>query len=259
MSNPNLIELFTPAMTTLQMIETDPMGFMAKFAGSQLEWWAVAATLLSVILAARQNVLTWPVGLVAVVLYGVLFSEVLLYSEVGLQLFFFVTQFVGWAAWIRMVVRLPNETTGQVVARTLMQGLRFKSVEMISQPEEQLRSLSLRECGLWLMGMLAGWVLVALLTFWAGGTLPVWDGALSVMSVAAQLLLIRKYWQSWVLWVLVDILAIGVYSYKELYASAGLYGMVLLPIAAFGLVSWFSQYRQQKAAGGATLRAAPAE
>lgn len=56
-------------------------------------------------------------------------------------------------------------------------------------------------------------------------------------SVVAQLLLLRKKLENWVIWIAVDVLSIGIYLYKDVYLTAGLY-VVFLLLAIGGLIGW---------------------
>ena len=66
---------------------------------------------------------------------------------------------------------------------------------------------------------------------------PFWDGAIAALSVLAQFLLSRRHVESWYLWIVVDLLAIGLFYTKELEPTAALYG-VFLVLATIGLVKW---------------------
>jgi nicotinamide mononucleotide transporter len=70
--------------------------------------------------------------------------------------------------------------------------------------------------------------------------LPFWDAAITVLSVIAQYLLTGKVLESWVLWMAVDALAVGVYCARRLYLTAALYG-VLFALAARGLMTWLAR------------------
>ena len=70
--------------------------------------------------------------------------------------------------------------------------------------------------------------------------LPFWDAAITVLSLIAQYLLTGKVVDSWVLWITVDVLAVGVYCARRLYLTAALYA-VLLALAARGLMTWFER------------------
>ena len=60
------------------------------------------------------------------------------------------------------------------------------------------------------------------------------------MSVTAQLLLIRKKFENWILWIIVDVLSIGIYFYKEVYLTSFLY-LVFLGMATKGFFEWKKQ------------------
>ncbi|MER3523202.1 MAG: hypothetical protein C4326_03845 [Ignavibacteria bacterium] len=57
------------------------------------------------------------------------------------------------------------------------------------------------------------------------------------MSVVAQLLMMRKKLEHWYLWIAVDVLSIGMYMYKEVFLTAGLYFIFLL-MCLQGLRAW---------------------
>jgi nicotinamide mononucleotide transporter len=47
----------------------------------------------------------------------------------------------------------------------------------------------------------------------------------------------RKILEAWLLWIAVDVFYVGMFVYKELYLTAGLYA-VFLYLAAIGFISW---------------------
>ena len=55
-----------------------------------LEWFAAGLGILNILLIVRRSVWNFPVALVMVAIYGHIFSEAKLYSDSGLQGFFFV-------------------------------------------------------------------------------------------------------------------------------------------------------------------------
>ena len=85
-----------------------------------------------------------------------------------------------------------------------------------------------------------GWVMATK----TDASVPYWDATTTVMSLMAQFLLSRRYLENWVLWIAVDVLSIGIYTYKELYLTAGLYA-VFLCMASWGLVAWLRAERRQ--------------
>ena len=67
--------------------------------------------------------------------------------------------------------------------------------------------------------------------------LPFFDAFTTSGSLVAQYLLAKKYLENWILWIIVDIVAIPVYIYKELYYVAFLF-LVFLVICSWGYLEW---------------------
>jgi len=65
------------------------------------------------------------------------------------------------------------------------------------------------------------------------------------MSVFAQVLMIRKYWQSWALWTIMDIGAIYIYFAKGLFVVSGLY-FLFLCMAAYGTYKWYNDWKMKQ-------------
>jgi nicotinamide mononucleotide transporter len=66
---------------------------------------------------------------------------------------------------------------------------------------------------------------------------PFWDASMTVLSVVAQILMTRKYVENWILWVVINIISIGVYAAQGVYAMSLEY-LILLFIAANGTRLW---------------------
>ena len=67
--------------------------------GYQISWLELVGTIFNlacVILVARRNILTWPIGIIAVILFGALFWQINLYADVIEQVYYLVTGIVGW-------------------------------------------------------------------------------------------------------------------------------------------------------------------
>ena len=75
-----------------------------------LEWIAVVLTLVAVYLTTRQIVWCWPLSMVSVILYALVFHQAKLYALMGLQGVYFVLAIYGWWAWLRggeVLTRIP--------------------------------------------------------------------------------------------------------------------------------------------------------
>ena len=75
-------------------------------------------------------------------------------------------------------------------------------------------------------------------------SLPALDVLTTVMSFAAQILLVFKKFENWILWVIVDVIAIGLYWYKGVPFVSLLY-VIFLVLASKGLISWYKALKTQ--------------
>ncbi len=178
-----------------------------------LEHIAVACGLANIYLTIRQNIWAWPVGVVMVSLYLFIFFNAKLYSDAGLQVFFLVMQFYGWYHWTRGPVK--HSTSLSPVTRLSRRGWILTST-----------------------GTIAGTtVLGTTMHRLTDAALPYPDAFTTVLSVIAQFQLTRKILENWVLWIVADIVYIGVYTSKALYWTAALY-VVFLVLCIKGYRDW---------------------
>ncbi len=175
---------------------------------SLIEWIAVAFGLVAVWLSVKRSRWTWPTGLVQVTLYLFVFYDARLYSDVVLHLVYVVLQFYGWFHW-----------SGKVDA--------FLVRRLTSRALPAWLSLIAAATGVWGLAM----------DRLTDAAVPYLDALIAAASLVAQYLMARKVLESWWFWIAVDVLAIGVYSARGLYPTAGLYA-VFLVMCLRGLVEW---------------------
>lgn len=176
-----------------------------------LEWVAAGLGVINVALVVRRSIWNYPFGLAMVSLYFVVFAEARLYSDALLQVFFFVVQFYGWRNWVR-----ARAATGEV------------SVGLMTARERAVWSLAT------LAASLAWGLAMARFTDAAA---PIVDAGVAGFSVSAQVLMARRRIENWVVWIGVDIVAIGLYASRGLNWTAGLYALFLI-LCVFGLRDW---------------------
>jgi nicotinamide mononucleotide transporter len=178
-------------------------------------------------LTVRQNIWCWPTGLVMVALYIYVFFGAKLYSDMGLQVVYVFMQLYGWYHWVH-----GADDDNEPLSVTRLSSARFAM------------TVAAGAFGIGGLGL-------AMDTY-TDADLAYWDAATTVLSLIAQWLLAKKVLESWAFWIVVDVLAIGVYTTKELYLTSGLYA-VFLGLAVAGLVAWLKSYRktQQTAAARA--------
>src|SRR6266550_4872050 len=76
------------------------MNFPTWLGAHGLEFVAVVFGIISVLLSVRQNIWSWPTALVNVALFFALFFKSGLYSDMGLQVVYFILSLYGWYEWL---------------------------------------------------------------------------------------------------------------------------------------------------------------
>src|SRR5882762_1859133 len=66
---------------------------------SYLELFGWISGIVAVVLSARANLWSWPIGIINVTLSFFLFFQVQLYPDMFLQIFYFITNLIGWWRW----------------------------------------------------------------------------------------------------------------------------------------------------------------
>ncbi|SDZ65774.1 nicotinamide mononucleotide transporter [Flavobacterium aquidurense] len=66
---------------------------------------------------------------------------------------------------------------------------------------------------------------------------PYEDAFIMIASLVAQYLMIKKVLESWLFWIIVDVVAIIIYAYKDLYFTTALY-VLFLVMAIIGYLEW---------------------
>ncbi len=177
---------------------------------------AVVSGIACVWLIVKESIWCWPTGLVQVSLYVYIFHQAKLYSDFGLHIFYVGMQFYGWYHWLHggqnndkaPISRLP--VTGIV----------------------GWAALGLLGAAGW------GWIMER----YTDASVPYPDAFTTVTSLIAQWLLARKKLENWYFWIAVDIVAIGIYAYKKLYLTSGLYAIFLV-LCIIGVRAWNRTYK----------------
>lgn len=175
-----------------------------ELTGAVISAWAVWLT-------ARRRQLCWPVGLASVLVYGGIFVDARLYSDALLQLAFAGLIVYGWQRWRRNL-----DDDGRV----------------------QVAPLPFTEAaGNVALGVIGALALGFAMHRWTDAALPWLDAALTSFSLVAQWWQGRRHLAAWWLWILVDVIYVGEYVYKDLLITSVLYaGFVVLAI--LGLREW---------------------
>jgi nicotinamide mononucleotide transporter len=180
---------------------------------SAFPWLEVSANIANaaaILFATRNSVHTWWLSIVGCALFAVLFYTSRLYADMLLQGFFIATSGIGWWKWLA-------KSDGTVLEVTRLAWRSFGLVVLVSL-------------------LVAGGYGYALWRF-TDAYAPFIDSMVLALSVAAQLLLMVRKYDSWWLWLAVNTLSVALFTNRGLYLTAVLYfGFWVNAIVA--LVRW---------------------
>lgn len=178
---------------------------------------AVLFGVACVALTVRQNIWCWPTGLVQVVLYIYVFHSARLYSDMILHVIYVGLQAYGWYHWVHGGRRI-----GERLPVTRLTPTHFV---------------------LFLLGSVAlAWVWGTLMSRYTNAARAYLDAYVAAASLVAQYLMARKKLESWIVWVIVDVIAICVFWSRGLKLTAGLYALFLV-LCIIGFIEWRKSHR----------------
>ena len=184
-----------------------------------IELVAVVMTLVGIALTIKERISCWPVAIVGILAYLVVFIRARLYADAALQPIYVVQNIFGWWYWARGGERGHGQAP----------------IVILDWPS-RLR---------WLAGTVAVSLLVGVaLARWTNAAAPYADAALSTTSLVANWFLAKKILENWWLWIAVNVGYVILFWRKNLLLSAGLYAM-LLALAVAGLMEWQRSRRRQ--------------
>lgn len=176
--------------------------------------------LLAVILLIKENILTWPAGILYCFISLYIFLEAKLYQDFGLTIFFLVMNIYGWYSW-----RKPKD----ILADKL--------------------SITKTDLNSWLVLSLIAVVYILstgyLFNRFTDASLPYADATTTGLSLIAMWMTAKKKLENWILWFVVDILATIVYVIKGIDFYALLY-FIYIGLAVIGYLNWRKLYHQQE-------------
>lgn len=201
-----LLTLFT----TILAVVMDRQGL-----ATHLEAASFITGALCVWLTVKESVWNFPISLVNVTTFCIVFFRAHLLADGSLQIVYFLLTLLGWYLWLYggerhtvMVIHRasPRENIGVGIALVVM--------------------------------FLSLWFTLPFL----GGSAAALDAVTTSLSLCAQWLLNRKRLENWLYWIVADIVYVPLYCYKGLYLTAILYG-VFLCMAIMGWREWQRRYR----------------
>ncbi len=175
--------------------------------------------LVMVVCSIRELHWSWPLAIASSILYFFVFRDNLLYAEASLQIVFAVLALWGWWQWLR---RSDDQTPS-------------------------LRIQRMRRQHWWLSAL-------ALALLWPGiavvlmrhtdSDVPWWDALPTALSLIGQALLGRKLLENWLVWLVVNLISVGLFAYKGLWPTCLLYA-IFVAMSVLGWRAWHSRLLEQ--------------
>jgi len=187
---------------------------IAGFTTTPLELLGFVLSVATVGLTILRNHWSWLFAIVSSATYGVVFFDARLYGDAGLQGVFIAASIWGWWQWLRGAQGRPLPVTW----------------------------LSRAGRAWALAGWALGFVVLSVFLKNTNTDVPHLDAFLTAGSLVGQLLTARKKVENWHTWIVVDVLYVGLYVYKDLRLTAILYA-VFVVLAVLGLRTWSAAAR----------------
>lgn len=186
---------------------------------ASFEFIAMISGIICVYLQTKEKIQAWFFGIISVGILIVIFFNSQLYSDFILHVILLVLNIYGWWHW----------SQGQ-------HNIQEKAPILLFEKKDWLiwSALIIIITPIW------GY----LMNSFFNASLAYLDAFTTVGSLVAQYLLAKKYLENWLIWIIVDVVAIGVYTYKGLYFVAFLF-FVYLILCIMGWLDWRKQIKQE--------------
>ena len=167
--------------------------------------------LLYLWLEYRANIWLWVVGAIMPLVHGVLYLTNGIYADAAMQLYYLLAGIYGLVVWRRR----PKHG---------------ESLQIRHTPK------------VWYAKLFAVYALLHvalfyLLTEFTDSRVPMLDSMSTALSIVAMWMLSRKLVEQWLVWLVVDMISVGLYLYKGIPLTAGLYTLYCA-LAIAGYLRW---------------------
>lgn len=173
----------------------------------------VVLGLLYLWLEYRADIRLWIVGLAMPVVHGVLYYRAGLYADCSMQVYYVLAGIYGWIVWRHAPKRRSEDRA--CIAHT---------------PWRWVPALVVA------YAVLHG-VIYGVLVRFTDSAVPFWDSFTTALCIVAYWMLSRKWAEQWLVWLAVDLTTVGLYLYKGIPITAGLYALYSV-LAVAGYLRW---------------------
>ena len=162
----------------------------------------------------RASIYLWIASIIMPAIYIFVYYEAGLYADFGINIYYLGAAIYGWLVW-----KFGHQIDGEA-----------KEMPITHMPKRS-----------WLKAgvvcIIAQFFIAWILINFTDSDVPWWDAFTTALSIVGMWMLARKYLEQWLVWIIVDAVCVGLYIYKDLYFTAGLYALYAI-IAIFGWLNW---------------------
>jgi nicotinamide mononucleotide transporter len=183
-----------------------------------LEYAAVGFNIAYVILAAKENIWCWPMGIIGSALSIWLFVDSKIYAESVLFTYYVVMGFYGWYVW---------SGGGSHSEKFTIRKLNLKTHFLI---------------------LISGYALTALLFLilqtYTDAEMPLLDSFTTIFSFIATWMVAKRIIENWIYWICINALTVYLYFSRDLNVYAIL-SFVYTILAVYGYFEWKKDFQKQ--------------
>lgn len=165
----------------------------------------------------HASIYLWIASVVMPIVYTFIFFDAGLYADMGIQIYYVLASVYGFICWKWAISRNTKESATE-------------TLKIAHTPRRLIMPLSI-------VCTILTFAIAFILISFTDSNVPWWDSVTTSLSIVAMWLMARKYIEQWWVWLVVDVVSAGVYIYKDLYFTAGLYALYAV-IAYFGYKKW---------------------
>lgn len=171
------------------------------------------AALIYLYFSVKQDIWLWPWGILTSAAYIFIFFDSKFYADMGLQVYYLIISLYGWYYWA--LGKRPNNSDQLPVSRIKSKLIMILAIIFV------------------VLFILITYILIE----YTDSPLPYWDSFTTSLSVIATWMLAKKFIEHWLIWIVVDIISLGLYIYKDLHITAVLF-IVYTGVAIIGYFTW---------------------
>lgn len=177
-----------------------------------LEWTAVVTGIMSVWFSSRENILVYPTGIISVLIYVYFGYTYLLYADMGVNAYYFIMSVYGWYHW----TQTDDSNKDQIPVTT-------------NNQREHIISLFI---------LVSSFLILAfVLSQFTDSDVPYWDATTTCFAILGMWLMARKKLESWIAWIVTNLISIPLYFYKGLVLTSFQF-LIFTIIAIVGYFAW---------------------